>query len=355
MARITLPPGSAPQDILNAMRGATNVVKRCLQIAEGERVHLLTLRADSVYELMARAVADAGAIAVRIELEAIHAELASNPAAVVARLESRLTEATATILLAPDGPSPALSMAIAQVAERKGVRHLHLLGVDERVLAPSARAAPDLLATVNARLVAALELPCQIRVTSEGGTDLDVRLAHPHPIVSSNGQPAPGASENLPAGLVYTHPARVSGSLVVDRALFGPEVTLDRGAIRRAPVRLRFGSNRVDDFDAADPAIARALEAYLTSHADAGRVGMVVLPSNYLVRSEVGIDRQDMLLPGMNVSLGHTNAAVTRATYEAPVQMILLGRRQTVEVGRRRLVEAGRLEDALVDGIDPFR
>ena len=83
--------------------------------------------------------------------------------------------------------------------------------------------------------------------------------------------------------------------------------------------------------------------------------GILVFPTNYLVRFDVGIDRQDMLLPSMNVSLGFSSAATTHASYEAPVQMVLLGRRQTVEVAGRKLVDAGRLVEALVEGIDPFR
>jgi leucyl aminopeptidase (aminopeptidase T) len=339
----------------NAMRGAMNVVARCLRAAPGERVHVLTFRADAVFALVARALADVGAVAVRVELESLDADASATAASLCVRLERLLAGATATMLLAPERPAPALSLAIAQTAERLRARHLHLLGVDERVLSQSVRADPERLAIVSGRFAAALGLPCVVRVTSDAGTNLEVRLALPHPILASNGCPEPGASENLPAGLVYTHPARVSGVLVVDRAVFGPGLSLDRAAVRRAPARVRFSASRVDDVASADPAVTRAFETYLASHEDAGRVGLVVLPSNYLVRSEVGIDRQDMLLPCMNVSLGFANAAVTRASYEAPVQMVLLGRRQTVEVGTRKLVDAGRLEDALVEGIDPFR
>ncbi len=351
--RPTLPPPPSSQRD-GAMRGATNVIRRCLRVVPGERVHLVTYRAGPLYELFARAVEAAGAVPVRVDLDALAAEALAAPA-IEARLAPLLAGATATILIAPERPSATVSVAVAQTAEAQKARHLHLLQVDERVLAQSLRADPEILATVNTRLAAALQPPCQIRVTSEAGTDLEVRLAMGYPILSSNGRPAPGASENLPAGLVYTHQARISGTLVADRAIFGPGLAVDRGALRRAPVRMRFNGARVADFDAPDPAIARTIEAYLASHADAGRVGMLVFPTNYLVRSDVGIDRQDMLLPSMNVSLGYASAATTRATYEAPVQMILLGRRQTIEVGHRKLVDAGRLHEALVDGIDPFR
>mgnify|MGYP001544152215 CR=1 FL=1 len=123
----------------------------------------------------------------------------------------------------------------------------------------------------------------------------------------------------------------------------------------RTPTRVTFDNGRVKAFEAPDPSVAQAIETYLASHGYAERVGLVVFPTNYLVRSEVGIDRQDMLLPGVSVSLGFASADVTRASYEAPVQMVLLGRRQTVEVGGKKLVDAGRFDQELVDGIDPFR
>ncbi len=354
MQRVTMPPGPLGQDDLNVARGAKNVVMRCLCVQPGERVHILTYRAESLYGLMARAVAEADAIAVRVSLEAIDTEGAS-VTELMNRLAPSMAGATASVLLAPERPSAALSLAIARVAEKQRARHLHLLEVDERLLAQSLRADPELLAIVNARLSTALQPPCQMKITSESGTDLDVRLTLTHPILSSSGRPIAGKSENLPAGLVYTHPARVSGTLVVDRAIFGPSVALDRSVLRRAPARVRFTGGRLTDFEASDSAVSQTIEAYLASHSDAGRIGLLVFPTNYLARSDVGLDRQDMLLPGVSISLGYASAETTNASYEAPVQMVLLGRKQTLEHSGRKLVNAGRLDESLVEGIDPFR
>jgi hypothetical protein len=350
----SLAPIAGPDDH-NVTRGARNVVTRCLCVAPGERVHILTNQADALYALMARAVGEADAIPVRVPIEVLDGDGAT-VSELVARLLPELDGATATMLLAPKRPSPAMSMAIAKATEKLRARHLHLLEVDERLLGQSVRADPELLAIVNARFGSALQPPCQLRVSSETGTDLEVRLALSHPVLSSSGRPQPGTSENLPAGLVYTHPARVSGTLVVDRAMFGPGITLDRSLVRRTPIKVRFGASRLSSFECADPVVEQALGHYLDSHADAARVGLLVFPTNYLARSDVGIDRQDMLLPGVSVSLGFSSAETTGAPYDAPVQLVLLGRRQTVErLGGRRLVDAGRLDDALVEGIDPFR
>jgi aminopeptidase len=354
-APMSLPPlPPEPHDDHNAARGAKNVITRCLCVTPGERVHLLSFHAEALYGLMAQTVEEAGAEAVRVDISNIEPRGTTHQdySAILAPL---LAGATATVLLAPQRPSAALSLAIAKTAESVRSRHLHLLQVDERLLGQSVRADPDLLAIVNSRLSSAVKPPCVVKVTSETGSELEVQLSQKHPILTSSGRPTKGTSENLPAGSVFTHPARVTGTLIVDRAVFGPGVNLDRSLVRKAPTRVVFENGRIKSFDASDPTVAQTFETYLASHANADRVGLLVFPTNYLVRSEVGIDRQDMLLPGMSVSLGFASADTTRASYEAPVQMVLLGRRQTVEVNGRKLVDGGRFDHALVEGIDPFR
>jgi hypothetical protein len=341
-------------DDANAVRGARNVVTRCLCVQPGERVHVLTHRAGGVYRYLAAAVEEAGGVTVRVPLEPIASTTAS-VAEHTAKLAPLLAGATATVLLAPERPPPAMSVAIAKTAESMRARHLHLLQVDERLLAQSVRADPELLTVVNDRLRAALASPCDVRVTSESGTDVEVQLSSKHPLLASSGRPTAGTSENLPAGHVYTHPAKIQGTLVVDRAIFGPGVDVDRSALNRSPPRVTLAHGKVTRVESSDPAIQAAIEAYLASHAYADHVGLLVFPTNYLVRSESRIDRQDMLLPGMSVSLGYASADSTRAPYEAPVQMVFLGRRQTVRVGERSLVDGGRFAEDLVSGIDPFR
>ena len=84
-------------------------------------------------------------------------------------------------------------------------------------------------------------------------------------------------------------------------------------------------------------------------------MGTVVLPTNYLVRSEIGVYAQDELSPGININLGFTHHAATLAPWDAPVQARLLARRLSVRAGDRTLVDRGRHADELVEGIDPFR
>ena len=108
--------------------------------------------------------------------------------------------------------------------------------------------------------------PCTVRVTSDAGTSLEVQLDPRHPVLSSAGRPAPGTSENLPAGHVFVHPYRVTGTLVVDRAIFGPTANIERQRLRKHPARVVFAGGRLTGFEAADDEVKAAIDTYLASH-----------------------------------------------------------------------------------------
>jgi hypothetical protein len=220
------------------------------------------------------------------------------------------------------------------------------------VLAQSARAEPDRLALVGQRVVERLATASRVTVTAPTGTSLEIQLASALPLLVGTGRPDAGASENVPAGFVYFHPADVRGVFVADRAI---ALSGQRLPTRRAPVTLVIEGGRVRDRRCDDAGTLAALDAYLESHHHAGRVGTLVLPTNYLVRSEIGVYAQDELSPGINVNLGFTHHVATLAPWDAPVQARLLARKLTVRAGDRPLVDQGRHADALVEGVDPFR
>lgn len=123
------------------------------------------------------------------------------------------------------------------------------------------------------------------------------------------GRAEAGASENVPAGFVYFHPADVRGTFVADRAVARSGQRL---VTRRAPLRLVLEGGRVRERHCDDEATCAAFDAYLASHHHAGRVGTLVLPTDYLVRSEIGVYAQDELAPAINVNLGFTHHVAGR-------------------------------------------
>ncbi len=334
----------------NVLQGAEVLATRCLCVEPGERVHLLTWKLEELNIVVERAIVRAGGTVERIRLETF-----AETSGVTEKLGAKLRGATASLLVAADGIPVSIGVAVLEAIRRAGSRHLHVTRTDPRVFAQSMRAEPERLALLNQRFTDALVPPTRVRVSSANGTQLEVALGPQYPILSSSGRPKRGEIDNLPAGFVYAHPQVVSGTFVADRGLLGTGMKVSGGALRKSPATVEFSSGRVSGVQCADAEIAAQLDAYLAKHADAGRVGAVTFPTNYLVRSEIGLGIQDALLPGLSLALGTTHAPITKATYEVPVQLRLFARRQTVEVGGKRLVDDGRFADWLVEGVDPFR
>lgn len=331
--------------------GADNIARRFLAVAPNERVALLSWNADSLRALVASAVTEAGAQPALVDLSDLAD--ASQPRASTA-LASRLAGCSASMLLAEHGIPPALSMATLDAVTRARIRHLHLTRVDPRLFAQSYRADPELIAQINERVVARLEGARSLEVTSASGTALTVRLDARYPLLASDGRPEPGRPDNLPSGTVHFHPASVDGVLVADRGAIGA-VRPDPSLLRRYPLRFHFAGGRVERVESDSAELLETVEDYRRRDENAMRVGIVAFPTNYVIRSETGLEVQDALLPGVNVILGYSNAEATKAPFKCPIQLRLFGRRQDVKVGGAGIVEAGRLSDELVGEIDPFR
>ncbi len=329
-------------------RGVDNILRNCLRVARGERVALLHWKSPDLLALFDDALSRLGAIVTRVDL----AGRSSVPPGASPTTISGLDGCAVSMLIAAQEFPMALSFAVRNSVQTAKTRHLHLGGLDLRVLAQSARAEPERLELIAARVCDAITSAGVISVASELGTSLEVRVSRAFPLITGAGRPEPGAGDNIPAGFVYWHPADVRGVFVADRGL---ALSGHRIVTRRAPVKLVIEGSRVREYECVDDEICAKIEAYFSANANASRVGTVVFPTNYLVRSEIGVHAQDELSPGLNINLGFTNASITRAPWDAAVQARLLARKLTVRAGDRSLVEAGRHTELLVEGVDPFR
>jgi len=323
----------------NVEKGGDVIVTRCLRLSRGDTLHLIAFNADDVAGVIVRAAERAGVKIERVEVDESPVTLAA-----------RLAGAKASILVAGSGlPGPA-GYAVVRAAAQVKSRHIHMPRVDIRMLSQGVRAEPDVLATINARVRALIQPPSRIAVTSPAGTELEILLSPSYTMVSAIGRPEPGEADNLPSGSVYTHPGAIEGMFAADRAVLSSEIHE-----RKKPVTFEIRGGIVESVIASDPAIARKIEAHLASHARAKQVGLVTIPTNYLVRGEIGVGTQDALLPGLTLSLGFSASKFTNAPHDAPVQMLLLGRKLSVAANGKPIVTDGRFEQSIVEGLDPFR
>lgn len=332
-------------------QGADNVVQRCLVAQAGERVGLLSWNADGLREVVADAVRAAGAEPVLVPIDDL-VDASESRATLV--LTGRLARCEASAMLAVHGVPPSISMGVLEAAEQLSLRHLHLTRIDPRLFAQSYRADPERIAQINARMTDHLGGARLLEVWSPAGTELTVKLDARYPMLSMSGRPEPGRPDNLPSGTLIFHPASVDGAFVADRGAIGA-VRPDPALVRRYPITVHFEAGRARAVESGSRELVAEVEAFFAMHEHARRVGLVALPTNYVVRSESGMEVQDGLLPGVNVVLGYSSPTTTHAPYHCPIQLRLFGRRIDAKAGGSRLVAGGRLTSEIVGDLDPFR
>lgn len=333
--------------------GARNLLEHALSLVVPERLHAFVYRAHETARVIDEVARALGIAFTTTDLDRfVSSNVRSTTASALVR-EAR--GATGTLLLAKVGIPSLVSVAVIDAATELGTRHAHVIRVEPRMLGQSLRADPSIVAAINQRVAAYLAPPCTLRVSSASGTSLEIALAPAHPLLTANARPVVGRWETFPSGYVSTHPARVKGTLVVDRNVLASEAAGLAPRVKRAPIRVHFEDGRVSAFETDDEVLHGIVERYLAAHVHARNVGLVVVPTNYLVRAETGMESQDELLPGVNVNLGFSSQPATKAPYEAPVQLRLCGRKQTIDVRGTTIVDAGRLSERIVSGVDPFR
>lgn len=331
-----------------AKRGAENVIRHCLAVQPDDRVVLLSWRTAPLMRLLETACLDLG-----VRPTVISTDAQASASDVERWVNQVLDGGTVSALLAEHGVPPPLSMAVLDAAKRRSLRHLHLTRADLRLFEQSYRAEPQRIAELNARVRAVLSSATEVQARGDNGTELRVTLSRTLPLMSANGQPEAGRADNLPSGFVFFHPASVEGTITADRGLLGA-IRIGRDRLR-SPISFEIENSRVRAVRGDDAALRAEIEGYLSSHVHAPRVGLISVPTNYVVRAESGLDVQDALLPGLGLSLGYTDHENSKAPFACPVQLRVLSRKLDVVAGGRTLVRAGRLDDELVRGIDPFR
>jgi len=334
--------------------GAQNLLTRALGLRANDGLHLFVWNADEVARQIEEQATALGVRCTRTNLHALPNPKGS-ARSLTAMLRDGIGDAVATMMLASHGVPSAVSVAVIDAAGQRNCRHAHVVRVDPRMLAQSLRADPAVLRAINERILAVLGPPITLHVEGAGGTELEVLLTDAYRMTPGDGQPTAERWQTFPAGYVSTHPTRVRGTFVADRNLLAAEAHGLAPKVRKNPVRFVIEDSRVTRFSCDDAELSGIVQRYLASHPNAARVGLVLLPTNYLVRTEVGLESQDELVPGLNLALGFTSQAETGASYEAPVQLRLLARRLEVRARGMAIVEGGRLADRFVAGLDPFR
>jgi len=197
------------------MPGARNAVETCLGIQPNERVTLIADRPSAIVAAsLAKAIVDRGAICDPFLLE----DLAARPLLRAPQpvLDS-LGRADAGILcMQPMLGELAARKDIVGVVERRHIRYAHMVGVTPEIMQQGMRADYTMVDKLSECLLQRMHSARSLTVRTDAGTSLVASFDAALDWVKTSGLINRRYWSNLPAGEVFTTPAKVDGTFVCD-------------------------------------------------------------------------------------------------------------------------------------------
>lgn len=321
--------------------GARNAV-HCMGVGAEDRVFIIT---DYAREGIAREVA--GAAQARHADVSVHflehygaRPLTTFPEAM--RNDLLQARPTVSFYIATAQPGE-IGMRIPMLpflAQELKVRHGHMIGIDERLMADGMCADYDEVFDLTNQVYELVRHASKIHVTSAKGSDVTATFHPDWKWVPCHGRyTEPGKWGNLPEGEVYTAPATVDGVLVCE--VLGDYFSEKYGILQH-PLTIRVKDGYITEVSGEDTVIAQEVRDYLFSVPNGNRAGEFAIGTLTSLKRLVGNLLQDEKIPGLHVAFGNPYPEFTGADWDAGIHVDVIPTNCTIEVDGRVIMRDGK-------------
>jgi leucyl aminopeptidase (aminopeptidase T) len=310
--------------------GARNAVEVCLRLTPGERMVLITDReAEGIGSALALRAVEAGADLRAFVLEDLaERPLTGLPAPVGAALE----EADVSIYAAGAQPGELQArIEMTSIVNRRGIRHGHMVNITPRIMREGMRADFRKIDALCQWLLPKVRATEVLRARTPAGTDLRATFDPGIRWIKTSGIISKEKWGNLPGGEVFTAPARVDGTYVVDGVL-GDWMASRFGDMGDRPLRVEIEDSRIVHVECDSKEVVDEFLRYTTKDENSDRVGELALGTNVWVKDVIGQILQDEKIPGLHIAFGHPYSEHTGAKWRSTSHIDVVGRHFTVEL-----------------------
>jgi aminopeptidase len=322
------------------MPGARNAVETCLAIQPGEHVALIADRpSERVAASLAQALELRGAVCEEFLLENLAPRpLGSAPSLVLAALER--VDAGILCMQPLEGELGARK-DIVGVVERRQIRYAHMVGVTPEIMQQGMRADYNLVDRLSERLLQRMHEARSLTVKTEAGTSLVATFDPGLQWVKTSGLISRRYWSNLPAGEVFTTPARVDGTFVCDGTA-GDHFCGKYGDLKMTPLRLEIRDARLVSADCARKDLEQEFWSYCHTDENSDRVGELAFGTNVSLSDMIGVLLQDEKLPGVHLAFGDPYGSQTHAPWSSRTHVDVLARCCDVWIDDQQVIAKGK-------------
>jgi aminopeptidase len=329
-------------DTLNPalLPGARNAIEVCLAIQPGEKVALVYDGAsEEVAMSLLQALEDCRARALPLRIEDFSTRpVKSAPREILAGLE--VADAGILCMQPLEGELGARK-DIVGIVEHRQIRYAHMVGITPEIMQQGMRADYALVNRLSERLLERMHKARSVEVRTDAGTSLLATFDSGLDWVKTSGLISCRYWSNLPAGEVFTTPARVDGTFVCDGTA-GDHFCGKYGDLEGTPLRLEIRDARLKRVNCSRKDLEEEFWNYCHTDENSDRVGEFAFGTNLGLSDMIGVLLQDEKLPGVHLAFGDPYGSQTHAPWSSRTHVDVLARRCDVWIDSEQVISKGR-------------
>ena len=230
---------------------------------------------------------------------------------------------------------------MTKVVTEHRIRHGHMININRRIMTEGMRA--DFLAVdeLSTRVFDLARRATRVRATTPFGTDVTAQLSPRLAWLKTSGIISPDKWGNLPGGEVFTSPARLDGTFVVD-GVVGDYLCAKYGDLARTPLTIEIRESRIMSVHSANRELEKEFTDYCRTDANSDRVGEFAIGTNIALTHVIGHILQDEKIPGVHIAFGHPYAEHTGADWVSSTHIDVVGTNFDIWIDDRKIMAGGR-------------
>jgi leucyl aminopeptidase (aminopeptidase T) len=213
---------------------------------------------------------------------------------------------------------------MTDIVNRRRMRHAHMVNITEQIMCDGMRADYQAVDRLSTHVVNVVRQARTIRATTAAGTDITARFDPSLRWIKTSGLISPEKWGNLPGGEVFTAPADVSGTFVID-GVVGDWLCDRYGLLDRTPLTIHIDKGRLVDAWSDNAALRDDFWTYTHTDENSDRVGEFAIGTNIALTSLIGNILQDEKFPGVHIAFGNPYGAHTGATWWSSTHIDVVG------------------------------
>jgi aminopeptidase len=320
--------------------GARNAVRVCLRIAPEEKVTVITDRATA--EIAASLISELEELGAPHRLWTLEEQdsrpLRDMPAPILADLET--SQVSIFAAGAQQGELRA-RMQMTEVVNRRHLRHAHMVNINRQIMLEGMRADFLKVDEISTRVHKMAAAATCVRSRTPAGTALEAEFRRDYRWIKTSGIISPEKWGNLPGGEVFTTPALINGTFVVD-GVVGDYLCAKYGQLSDAPLTLLVRQSRLKEVHSENRELEDEFWKYTHTDENSDRVGEFAIGTNVELKQVIGQILQDEKFPGVHIAFGNPYGEHTGADWYSSTHIDVVGTRFQIWLDDRQIMEEGK-------------